>query len=123
VNEYTDSTTFIHQCVDICVAIATNGYHNYWHHVFNYPIERIKDVRKTKTNMFMKNLKNTRLKLSGTILIVVLSLMALTPSEAQAQHAKAGIKGGVNFSNSYKGDPDDKNARVGFHGGFLCITT
>jgi hypothetical protein len=68
--------------------------------------------------MFMKNSKNTRLKLSGTILIVVLSLMALAPSEAQAQQAKAGIKGGVNFSNFYKGDPDDKNARVGFHGGF-----
>lgn len=56
----------------------------------------------------------------GSLLTVFIVIMLLTTPEANAQSTKAaaGIKGGLNVSNLYSEDVDDKNARLGFHAGF-----
>lgn len=54
--------------------------------------------------------------LSLLVCAVVISTFSLT--DAQAQYARAGIKGGLNLSNLYVDEADDENARVGWHAGF-----
>lgn len=56
----------------------------------------------------------------GSLLTVFIVIMLLSTPEANAQSTKAaaGIKGGLNVSNLYSEDVDDKNARLGFHAGF-----
>jgi hypothetical protein len=51
--------------------------------------------------------------------IVLMGALFLSyESQAQTSRPAAGIKGGLNVSNLYKGDNvTDKNARIGFHGG------
>jgi len=56
----------------------------------------------------------------GVILALFIGTMLSTTS-ANAQNnprGTAGIKGGLNISNLYSEDIDDKNARLGFHAGF-----
>jgi hypothetical protein len=60
----------------------------------------------------MKKLRNLSLLVSA----VAISMISF--SNAQAQYAKAGIKGGLNLSNLYVNDTDDDQARVGWHAGF-----
>lgn len=60
----------------------------------------------------MKKLRN----LSLLVCAVAISTFSLT--EAQAQYARAGIKGGLNLSNLYVDQADDDEARVGWHAGF-----
>lgn len=59
----------------------------------------------------MKKIRNLSL-LAGA---VVISMFINT--NAQAQYAKAGIKGGMNLSNLYVNDASDDNARIGWHAG------
>ncbi|NJN27023.1 MAG: PorT family protein [Cyclobacteriaceae bacterium] len=47
---------------------------------------------------------------------MLLFLLAIA-THAQAQSTKAGIKGGVNFSNLMQNEFDDEDMRVGFHAG------
>jgi len=60
----------------------------------------------------MKKLRNLSLLVSA----VAISMISFT--DAQAQYAKAGIKGGLNLSNLYVNDTDDDQARIGWHAGF-----
>lgn len=60
----------------------------------------------------MKKLRNLSL-LAGAVAISMISF-----TNAQAQYAKAGIKGGLNLSNLYVNEADDEKARVGWHAGF-----
>ena len=60
----------------------------------------------------MKKLRN----LSLLVCAVAISMMSF--SDAQAQYARAGIKGGLNLSNLYVNDTDEDNARIGWHAGF-----
>jgi hypothetical protein len=60
----------------------------------------------------MKKLRNLSL-LVGAVAISMISF-----TNAQAQYAKAGIKGGLNLSNLYVNEADDDKARVGWHAGF-----
>ncbi|HEY3403405.1 MAG TPA: porin family protein [Ohtaekwangia sp.] len=56
----------------------------------------------------------------GAVLLSFVMIMLSTPY-ANAQNntrGTAGIKGGLNISNLYSDDVDDKDARLGFHGGF-----
>src|SRR5690606_8239026 len=54
-------------------------------------------------------------KLSMLASVVVVMMMAY--SSAQAQYARAGIKGGLNLSNLYVENPHDDDARLGWHAG------
>ena len=60
----------------------------------------------------MKKLRNLSLLVSA----VAISMISFT--NAQAQYAKAGIKGGLNLSNLYVNEADDDKARIGWHAGF-----
>ncbi|MGC1243604.1 MAG: porin family protein [Chryseosolibacter sp.] len=60
----------------------------------------------------MKRLRNLSLLVSA----VAISMLSFT--DAQAQYARAGIKGGLNLSNLYVNDADDDQARIGWHAGF-----
>jgi len=60
----------------------------------------------------MKKLRNLSLLVSA----VAISMISF--STAQAQYAKAGIKGGLNLSNLYVNQTNDDKARVGWHAGF-----
>ena len=60
----------------------------------------------------MKKLRNL------SLLVSAVAISMLTFSNAQAQYAKAGIKGGLNLSNLYVEDADDEKARLGWHAGF-----
>ena len=60
----------------------------------------------------MKKLRNLSLLVSA----VAISMVAFT--NAQAQYAKSGIKGGLNLSNLYVNEADDDKARIGWHAGF-----
>ena len=60
----------------------------------------------------MKKLRN----LSLLVCAVAISMMSF--SDAQAQYARAGIKGGLNLSNLYVNDTDEDNAHIGWHAGF-----
>lgn len=51
--------------------------------------------------------------LLGTMIIIVLSISAV-----RAQHAKMGVKGGLNVSNLYVDNVNDENSRIGFNAGF-----
>ena len=46
-------------------------------------------------------------------------IVLATASTAVAQSPYVGLKGGVNFSNLYSGEVDDRNIRTGFHAGLL----
>lgn len=59
----------------------------------------------------MKTIRNLSL-LAGAVAI---SLITFT--KAEAQYARAGIKGGLNLSNLYVNEADDDNARIGWHAG------
>jgi hypothetical protein len=59
----------------------------------------------------MKKIGNLSLLVSAVVMSMIFH------SNAQAQYAKAGIKGGMNLSNLYVNDADDDHARVGFHVG------
>ncbi|RAW01440.1 porin family protein [Pseudochryseolinea flava] len=50
-------------------------------------------------------------------LVVVLTLLVSYDSSAQGNRPAAGIKGGLNVSNLYTGDVDDRDARYGFNVG------
>ncbi|MBS0001234.1 MAG: PorT family protein [Cyclobacteriaceae bacterium] len=52
------------------------------------------------------------------ILLAFLSLMVSYGADAQS--FRPGIKGGVNFSNLFIDEVDDKNARIGFHAGIFA---
>jgi hypothetical protein len=52
-----------------------------------------------------------------TFLVVILALLISYESNAQGSRPAAGIKGGLNVSNLYTGDVDDRDARYGFHVG------
>lgn len=53
------------------------------------------------------------------IQITLISLIAtFYVQSVSAQSPRAGIKGGVNFSNLFIDDVDDENMRIGFHAGF-----
>lgn len=60
----------------------------------------------------MKTLRNLSLLVS----VVAISVVSFT--DAQAQYARAGIKGGLNLSNLYVDEAEDDNARIGWHAGF-----
>jgi hypothetical protein len=60
----------------------------------------------------MKNVKRN----VYAVLALALALMLITPS-LHAQHSRFGIKGGVNLSNMYTNDVNDKNTKIGFNGG------
>lgn len=60
----------------------------------------------------MKKLRNLSLLVSA----VAISMISF--NHAQAQYAKAGIKGGLNLSNLYVNEADDDKARIGWHAGF-----
>jgi hypothetical protein len=59
----------------------------------------------------MKKIRNLSLLASAVV------LMTMAYSSAQAQYARAGIKGGLNLSNLYVERPHDDEARVGWHAG------
>ena len=59
----------------------------------------------------MKKLRNLSL-LFGAVAISMISF-----TNARAQYAKAGIKGGFNLSNLYVNNPNDDKARLGWHAG------
>lgn len=50
-------------------------------------------------------------------LVVILTLLISYDSNAQSSRPAAGIKGGLNVSNLYTGDVDDRDARYGFNVG------
>ncbi len=60
----------------------------------------------------MKKLRNL------SLLVCAVAISTITFTDAQAQYARAGIKGGLNLSNLYVNDANDDNARVGWHAGF-----
>ena len=60
----------------------------------------------------MKTFRNLSLLVSA----VAISMISFT--NAQAQYARAGIKGGLNLSNLYVDQADDDQARIGWHAGF-----
>ena len=60
----------------------------------------------------MKKVRN----LSLMVCAVVISMISF--SDAQAQYARAGIKGGLNLSNLYVSEAHDDQARIGWHAGF-----
>ena len=60
----------------------------------------------------MKRLRNL------SLLVSAVAISMLSFSDAQAQYARAGIKGGLNLSNLYVNDADDDQARIGWHAGF-----
>ena len=60
----------------------------------------------------MKRLRNL------SLLVSAVAISMLSFSDAQAQYARAGIKGGLNLSNLYVNDTDDDQARIGWHAGF-----
>lgn len=49
---------------------------------------------------------------------ILFTTLILTFFGAQGQEFRSGIKGGVNFSNLYIDDVDDRNIRTGYHVGF-----
>ena len=59
----------------------------------------------------MKTLRNLSLLVSA----VAISVISFT--DAQAQYARAGIKGGLNLSNLYVDQAEDDKARIGWHAG------
>lgn len=60
----------------------------------------------------MKKLRNL------SLLVCAVAISTMTFTDAQAQYARAGIKGGLNLSNLYVERADDDKARVGWHAGF-----
>jgi hypothetical protein len=52
------------------------------------------------------------------LLVCAVAISTITFTDAQAQYARAGIKGGLNLSNLYTNQTDDDNARLGWHAGF-----
>ncbi len=60
----------------------------------------------------MKKLRNL------SLLVCAVAISTFSFTEAQAQYARAGIKGGLNLSNLYVNEADDDQARVGWHAGF-----
>lgn len=60
----------------------------------------------------MKKLRNLGL------LVCAVAISTFSVTKAQAQYARAGIKGGLNLSNLYVNEADDDQARVGWHAGF-----
>jgi hypothetical protein len=60
----------------------------------------------------MKKIRNL------SLLVSVVAISTISFNQAQAQYAKAGIKGGLNLSNLYVNEADDDKARVGWHAGF-----
>lgn len=61
----------------------------------------------------MKKIRN----LSLLVCAVAISTLSLT--DAQAQYARAGVKGGLNLSNLYVDQADDDDARIGWHAGIF----
>lgn len=59
----------------------------------------------------MKKIGNLSLLVSAVVISMICH------SNAQAQYAKAGIKGGLNLSNLYVNNTDDDHARIGWHAG------
>ena len=59
----------------------------------------------------MKKLRNL------SLLVCAVAISMISYSNAQAQYAKAGIKGGLNLSNLYVDQADDDKARIGWHAG------
>lgn len=53
-----------------------------------------------------------------SLLIGALAITMITFTDAQAQFARTGIKGGLNLSNLYVNEADDDKARIGWHAGF-----
>ena len=60
----------------------------------------------------MKKIRNL------SLLVSAVAISMFTFNQAQAQYAKAGIKGGLNLSNLYVNEADDDKARIGWHAGF-----
>lgn len=55
-------------------------------------------------------------KLLNTCLICALIMLGANTMQAQSK-STVGVKGGLNLSNFYVEDIDDKDARLGFHAG------
>lgn len=53
-----------------------------------------------------------------SLLVCAVAISMVSFSDAQAQNARAGIKGGLNLSNLYVNQADDDKARIGWHAGF-----
>lgn len=52
------------------------------------------------------------------MLVSAVAISMISFTEAEAQYARAGIKGGLNLSNLYVNEADDDQARIGWHAGF-----
>lgn len=78
---------------------------------FHYP-------GKTNFNQTLSTM-NTKSKISNWVgALCVCAMVMLSASMAQGQSKTAlGLKGGFNLSNFYVENIDDKNSRLGFHGG------
>src|SRR5690606_22288683 len=62
----------------------------------------------------------TNMKKLGSLSLLVCAVAisaSMITIKAQAQYAKAGIKGGLNLSNLYVDQAHDDQARVGWHAG------
>lgn len=59
----------------------------------------------------MKKLRNL------SLLVCAVAISTFSFNNAQAQYARAGIKGGLNLSNLYIDQAEDDKARVGWHAG------
>lgn len=59
----------------------------------------------------MKTIRNL------SLLVGAVAISLITFTKAEAQYARAGIKGGLNLSNLYVNEADDDNARIGWHAG------
>ncbi|WP_300568558.1 porin family protein [Flavobacterium sp.] len=74
----------------------------------------------------LDNSFSNRNKMKNTINIIMIALFVGFSQTSKAQEsasssdAKFGIKGGVNFSNMYTNDVDDKNVLVGFNVGLFA---
>jgi hypothetical protein len=67
--------------------------------------------------MEIKSKNRFAVSFAGMVIMMVAALLFSNESIAQSAKPAAGIKGGLNVSNLYTGDVDDKDARFGFHAG------
>jgi len=64
-------------------------------------------------------MKNLRTKVFGILFLTAMVLTNSVYGQTEKQDPRFGIKGGVNISNMYTEDVDDKNTVIGFNTGFF----
>jgi len=64
-------------------------------------------------------MKNLRSKLFGTLLLAAMMLTNPVYAQTDKQDIRFGIKGGINISNMYTEEVDDKNTVIGFNTGLF----